>query len=71
MMMMFALYQKTITLVFGAYPLGTQHQGEKIGWLGMMIMCLSGDTCLPIDSCLKKSNECKHTFVTFILLFWG
>jgi hypothetical protein len=48
---------KTIKLVVVAYPLDTQHQGEKIGWLGIMIMCLSGDTFLPIDSCFTKSNE--------------
>jgi hypothetical protein len=39
---------KTITLVFVASPLSTQHEGERVktGWLGIRIMCPSGATCL-------------------------
>ena len=42
---------KTIKLIFIAFPLSTQQQGErtKIGWLGIGIMCPSGATCLPMD----------------------
>jgi hypothetical protein len=38
----------TIQLVFVAFPLSTQHQGEgaKTCWLGIGIMCPSGTTCL-------------------------
>jgi len=57
---------KTIKLVFVAYPLGTQHQGEKIGWLGIMIMC--GDTFLPIDSCFKKIKRMPVGLVLAVII---
>jgi hypothetical protein len=42
-------------LVCVASPLSTQHYGEraKTGWLGIMIMCPSGETCLSADCCFS------------------
>ena len=47
---------KTITFVFVASPLSTQHKGEraKTSWLGIRIMCPSGETCLPADCCFSE-----------------
>ena len=47
---------KTITLVFVASLLSSQHYGERVktGWLGIRIMCLNGATCLPTDSCFSE-----------------
>jgi hypothetical protein len=38
---------KTITLVFAASPVSMQHLEVRIktGWLGFMIICLSGAIC--------------------------
>ena len=43
----------TITLVFVASPLSTQHAGERTNpeWPGIRIMCLSGATCLSAGCC--------------------
>ena len=42
---------KIIKLVFVASPLNTHHYGvrAKTGWLGIGIMCPSGETCLSAD----------------------
>ena len=41
---------KTITFVFAASPLSTQLKGisVKTGWLEIIIMCQSEETCLPL-----------------------
>ena len=41
----------------GASPLSTQHKElrTKTGWLGIMIMCPSGATCLPTDFCFSEN----------------
>ena len=43
-------------LVFVAFPLSTQHSGERAmaEWLGIRIMCPSGATCLPADCCFSE-----------------
>jgi hypothetical protein len=48
---------RTITLVFVASPLSTQHYGERarIGWLGIRIMCPNGVIFLPANCCLSES----------------
>ena len=48
--------QKTITLVFVASLLSTQHYGQraKTGWLGIRIICQSGAPCLSADCCLSE-----------------
>ena len=40
---------KTMKLVFVAFPLSTQHSGERVktGWLGIRRMCPSEETYLP------------------------
>ena len=47
---------KTIKLVFVPSPLSMQHKGERgnTGWLGMIIMCQSGVTCLSADCCFSE-----------------
>ena len=47
---------KTINLVNVAFPLRTQHSGErtKVGWLGIEIMCPSRATCLSADCCFSE-----------------
>ena len=54
---------KTIKLVFGPFPLSTQHKEHraKTGWIGIWIIWLSGGTCLSVNYCfcelaLLKSN---------------
>ena len=49
---------KTIKLVNVLSPLRTWHWGErtKTGWLGIRIMCPSGDTCLSVDCCQWAST---------------
>jgi hypothetical protein len=51
----------TIQLVFVAFPLSTQHQGEgaKTCWLGIGIMCPSGATCLFADCWFSELALCK------------
>ena len=38
----------------------------KTCWLGIMIMCLSEVTCLPIDwySCTKRTSSSSHVNIT-------
>jgi hypothetical protein len=47
---------KTITFVFVASPISTQHQGArtKTGWHRIRIMCPSGATCLHSDFCVSE-----------------
>ena len=39
-----------------ASAVSTQHEGEraKTGWLGIIIMCPSGATCLPAECCFSE-----------------
>ena len=48
---------QTITLVFVASPQSKQNLEvrAKTGWLGIRIMCPSGQTCIPAE--LKKGNN--------------
>ena len=48
---------------FVASSLSTQHSGEraKTGWLGIMIMCRSGATCLSTDCCFSELALCKSS----------
>ena len=47
---------KTIKLIFVASAISTQREGEraKTDWLGIRIMCPSGETCLSADCCFSK-----------------
>ena len=46
----------TIKLVFVTSPLSMQHERErtKTGWLGIRLMCPSGETCLSADCCFSE-----------------
>jgi len=43
-------------LIFVASAISTQREGEraKTDWLGIRIMCPSGETCLSADCCFRE-----------------